>query len=282
MTKTQQLRSIAEQVRQLEVAEGHLAVWALGQHGFLLKGGQTTVVIDPYLSNSVEETTNDPALARLVPIVIAPFELDMVDVILVTHHHIDHCDPQTLGPALEAAPQARLLTSYKGRDELAGQGFDTGRIEVAAVDQPIACAPNLTVTAIPAAHYEHEPDAEGRPAYLGFLITLNGVTLYHSGDTIVYPGLVERLQREQIDLMCLPINGRDWFREQQELVGNMDYREAAELTTAVEAEVLLPAHNDMFRGNRINPAYLLDYAATHHPRLRIHFLQAGELYYYVA
>jgi L-ascorbate metabolism protein UlaG (beta-lactamase superfamily) len=60
----------------------------------------------------------------------------------------------------------------------------------------------------------------------------------------------------------------------------MDYREAAELAAAVGATVLLPGHNDMFAGNRINPAYLLDYLATHHPGQRVHFLKAGELYYY--
>lgn len=275
--------SIAEQVRKLEVPQGHLAVWALGQQGYLLKGERHVVIIDPYLSNYVEETAGEDAssVARQVPIVVQPEELGMVTVALATHHHADHCDPRTLIPLLAAAPQARMVTSYKGRDVLSEAGVEPERIEVPTVGERIDFGDGLQITAIPSAHYTSEPDRHGNPAYLGFIITMNGVTLYHPGDTIIYSGLVERLKQQQLDIVCLPINGRDWFREQQDLVGNMDYREAAELTAAVGAKVLLPGHNDMFAGNRINPAYLVDYLATHHPRQRFHLLQAGELYYYV-
>jgi L-ascorbate 6-phosphate lactonase len=282
MSKITERPSIAAQVRGLEVGAGHLAVWALGQHGYLLKGGGKVVIIDPYLSDYVEQIAPEPpgALARQVPIVIRPEELSMVDVALVTHHHADHCDPLTLLPLLEAAPRAKLVTSYTGRDTLLKEGAGPDRIVVPPVDRAVDHGEGLSITAIPAAHYEHEPDAEGNPAYLGFVVRLNGVTLYHSGDGIIYEGLIERLEGQEIDLACLPINGRDWFREEQGLVGNMDYREAADLASRAGVKVLLPSHNDMFIGNRINPAYLMDYVTSRHPRQRVHFLQAGELYYF--
>jgi L-ascorbate metabolism protein UlaG (beta-lactamase superfamily) len=269
--------SIAPQIRALVVPQGHLAVWALGQQGYILKGGDRVVVIDPYLSNYVEEVGN---IARQVPIPVDPAELDMVDLVLATHAHADHCDPRTLGPLLKASPSARLMTSYKGRDTLSEYGFDMARIQVPPVGRGVEVGNVLSVTAIPSAHYTQEPDSEGKPAYLGFIIALNGVTLYHCGDSVIYPGLLDELKMYGIDIACLPINGRDWFREQQDLVGNMDYREAAELAAAAGVKVLLPGHNDMFAGNRINPAYLLDYLQANHPRQRFHFLQAGELYYY--
>jgi L-ascorbate metabolism protein UlaG (beta-lactamase superfamily) len=271
--------ALAAQVRALAVPPGHLAVWALGQQGYLLKGGAHAVIIDPYLTDHIEQTGGPP---RQVPIPAGPGELDMVTVACATHHHADHCDPYTLIPLLAAAPQARLVTSYTGRDLLAAEGVDPGRITVPPIDMPVDYGDGLTITAIPSAHYTFEPDTGGNPAFLGFIITLNGVTLYHSGDTIIYDGLVERLRRQPLDLACLPINGRDWFREQRGLVGNMDYREAAELAATVGARVLLAGHNDMFAGNRINPAYLLDYLSRQYPRQRVHFLQAGELYYYAA
>jgi L-ascorbate 6-phosphate lactonase len=276
--------SFAEQVRSLDVGQGHLAVWALGQQGYIFKGGGHVVVIDPYLSNYVEEISPpEPrgAFARLVPIVVRPEELDMVTVALSTHHHADHCDPRTLIPLLKAAPNARLLASYRARDALVKSGVDAARIEVPHIDEAIHCGGGLTITAIPSAHYEFEPDRPGNPAYLGFIVSLNGVMVYHCGDSVIYDGLLARLKEQQIDIMCLPINGRDWFREQQGLVGNMDYREAAELAFQAGARVLLPGHNDMFAVNRINPAYLVDYVETHHPQQRVHFLRAGELYYFV-
>lgn len=274
--------SIAQQIRTLAVPHGHLAVWALGQQGYLLKGGDRVVIIDPYLSNYAEEMSADTtgAAARQVPIAVPPQELDMVSLVLCTHHHADHADPRTLSPILEASPGASLVTSYMARDTLLEQGFDAKRIGVPPVGRAVAYGSGLEVTAIPSAHYTQEPDASGNPAYLGFIITLNGVTLYHCGDSVIYDGLLGHLKEHRIDLACLPINGRDWFREQQDLVGNMDYREAAELAAAIGVKVLLPGHNDMFAGNRINPAYLLDYLQANHPRQRVHFLQSGELYYY--
>lgn len=274
--------ALLRQLEALSPPAGHLAVWALGQAGYLLKGGDSVVVIDPYLSNALEEAGSAPpgTLERQVPIVVAPEALTAVTALLCTHDHGDHCDPRTLGPLLAASPQARVLASYRAAATIEGLGCAPERIAVPAAGEPLVIAANLTLTAVPAAHYEHEPDAAGNPAYLGFLLDFNGVRLYHSGDTVIYPGLLERLRGRPIDLCCLPINGRDWFREQRGLVGNLDYREAADLAAALGAEVLLPNHNDLFRGNRINPATLLDYLTVHHPRQRAHFLQAGELYYF--
>ncbi len=277
-------RSLVEQITKLPVPQGCLAVWALGQQGYLFKGGGRVIAIDPYLSNYVEELAPEPpgAFARQVPIVVQPDALGMVDLVFVTHAHADHCDPRTLLPLLQAAPQARLIASYRAKELLVGEGADAGRIEAPLVDRPVSYAEGLTVTAIPSAHYGFEPDAQGNPAYLGFIFNIGEVKLYHCGDSIVYSGLLERLKGEALDIACLPINGRDWFREQNDLVGNMNYREAADLSAAVGACVLLPGHNDMFAANSVNPAYLLDYLTTHHPRQRVHFLQAGELYYYVS
>lgn len=273
--------ALLTQLAAIRPPAGHLAIWALGQVGYIIKGGDTVVVIDPYLSDAIN-AAGDPAgaLARQIPIVVEPAALTAVDALLCTHDHADHCDPQTLGPLLAASPRARVLASYRAAATIAGLGCAPGRIGVPAPGEPVALAANLTATAVPAAHYGHEPDEAGNPAYLGFLLQFNGVSLYHSGDTVVYPGLVERLRAQPIDICCLPINGRDWFREQAGLVGNLDYREAADLAAAIGAGVLLPNHNDLFSSNRINPATLLDYVAARYPRQRLHFLQAGELYYY--
>lgn len=274
--------ALASQLEALRPPAGQLAIWALGQAGYLLKGGDTLVVLDPYLSDALEPAGygSPGELARQVPIVIAPGELRAVHAVLCTHDHADHCDPETLRPLLAANPEASVVASYRAAHTIAGLGHPGAHIQVPPVDVPVALADNLSVTAIPAAHYEHEPDAAGNPAYLGFLMQFNGVRLYFSGDTIIYPGLVERLRGTPIDLACLPINGRDWFREQTGLVGNLDYREAAELAATIGARVLLPNHNDLFRGNRINPATMLDYVTTRYPQQRMHFLQAGELYYF--
>jgi L-ascorbate 6-phosphate lactonase len=114
--------------------------------------------------------------------------------------------------------------------------------------------------------------------WLGYILQLNGVTLYHAGDTILYDGLVERLRTHSIDIACLPVNGRDGWRERRGMIGNLDGREAAELAVAVNAEVLIPMHNDMFAANHVSPAILADFLDRTYPRQKYHWLQPGELY----
>src|SRR5262249_53351030 len=154
---------------------------------------------------------------RQVPIVIRPEELTMVDLALASHHHGDHCDPRTLVPLLQTA-KADVWTSYTGREMLLAEGVDNERIVWPPVNLRRLINDDLAITAIPSAHYTFEADHLGNPAFLGFLVEMNGVRFYHPGDTIVYEGLAEHLRRFAPDLAFLPINGRDWYREQDGLV----------------------------------------------------------------
>ena len=58
----------------------------------LLKLNGLNILIDPYLSNSVEEL-DSPDLIRQIKIPYYPEELTNIDWVLITHDHIDHCDP---------------------------------------------------------------------------------------------------------------------------------------------------------------------------------------------
>src|SRR3546814_768386 len=89
-------------------ASPHIPIRLLGQSGCRLGFPGCTVYLDPYLSNSVQEL--DAAdLARLAPIPLAPSEVTDADWVLITHDHIDHCDPHTLPALAAASPRARFL-----------------------------------------------------------------------------------------------------------------------------------------------------------------------------
>jgi L-ascorbate metabolism protein UlaG (beta-lactamase superfamily) len=47
----------------------------------------------------------------------------------------------------------------------------------------------------------------------------------------------------------LPVNGRSYFREQQDLAGNLDVRDAVALATRIGAHTLVPIHWDLMEGN---------------------------------
>jgi len=275
-------RSLAQQINTLPVPPGSLALWALGQSGFVIKGGDTVVYIDPYLSSAVDEAGYAPpgTFPRQFPPPLLPEDATNAQWVFCTHEHADHTDPKTLGPLAQASPQARFIGPANSRHILRSLGIPDGRVVVPPIDTPQTLGP-LTFTAIPAAHYGLDCDAEGGFRWLGFIIQLNGVTLYHAGDTILYDGLVERLRKHSIDIACLPVNGRDGWRERRGMIGSLDGREAAELAATVNAEVLIPMHNDVFAANHVTPAILADFLDRTYPRQKCHWLQPGELYFYV-
>lgn len=268
--------ALLAQIDRLAVPAGQLALWSLGQAGFALKGGDTVAYIDPYLSDSITESGGP---ARRFPSPLAPGAVRHARVVFATHEHMDHADAPTLGPLMAASPHALLVTSPQGREIALAADVPDERIVLPRLGERTQLG-ELAYTAIPAAHYSYEVDSEGRSRWMGFLIEWNGVTLYHSGDTIAIPQIFEALAGMPIDLALLPINGRDYFREQQEITGNMWPGEAAEMAVRLGARVLIGIHNDLFAENRVGAGMLFEEIDRRAPFQRCHMLAPGELYLY--
>ena len=275
---------LIDRIEQLVVPPGQLALWSLGQSGFVIKGGSTIAYIDPYLSDSGAAI----GAPRRFPIQIDPAKVQHANMVFATHEHFGHADGPTLGPLMAASPQARLITSPQGREIALQAEVLAERVIVPRVGERVELT-GLAYTAIPAAHgasaltgprYVYEEDDEGHARWMGFLISCNGVTLYHAGDTVLIPEILTALIGQKIDIAILPINGRDFFREQKEIVGNLWPGETIELAVAIKARVLIGCHNDLFDGNRVNPGMLFDELDKHAPWQRCHLLQPGELYLY--
>ena len=64
------------------------------------------------------------------------------------------------------------------------------------------------------------------------------------------------------------------------VLGAPTAREVAELCSRLHPEVLIPMHNDMFAGNRVNPADLVAELERVAPQQPFHFLHAGEIFLY--
>ncbi len=110
----------------------------------------------------------------------------------------------------------------------------------------------------------------GLVRYLGYVIELGGVCVYHAGDCIPYEGHATIVAAFQPDLALLPINGRDFYREtERNLVGNMDFREAVRLALAVGAQALVPMHWELLPHNLAFPGDLMAYAAQHCPEITV-------------
>ena len=124
-------------------------------------------------------------------------------------------------------------------------------------------------------------DPERDYPYLGYVIEWNDVTVYHAGDTVVYEGLIETLSAWDIDLAFVPINGRDYFRTQRNIIGNTDFRETAELTEILDIGLIVPTHYDLIEGNTADPGHFVSHLYAMNPMRPQKLLRSGELLLFV-
>ena len=260
--------NVAQDIRSAHLPPQSVAFWWLGQASIVLRITDITIYIDPFLSDYP---------GRLVPPPFAPLQAPPADYILCTHEHVDHFDPETLPDLLQASPNARLVVPRPLTERVHALGIPAERI-VGTQPGEVVKLGTHTLTSLPACHGLQAPPAhygfdcveeEGKLLYryLGYLLDLAGVRIYHAGDTVIYDGLVERLREQTIDIAFLPINGRSYFREQLDIVGNMDEREAADLAAAAGVKLLVPIHYEMFAANQGRPGLLVDYIRASHPQL---------------
>lgn len=231
----------------------------LGQAGFLIRGPRATVLVDAFLS---------PRPDRTVPPVVAPGTLTGVDLVLCTHEHWDHFDAATVVEVLKASPAARLILPAPITGQAADAGIDPERVIGGVPGTPVQ-VDGCVVHPVPAWHgidvadaYGFAPPGEDGHRYLGYLLDLDGMRVFHAGDTLWYEGMADRLRELGVELALLPINGRDPVRERANVVGNLDHREAALLAAEAGARILVPMHYEMFAGNRGYPSHLVDVVLT--------------------
>src|SRR3546814_501414 len=154
----------------------HIPVQLLGQSGCRLGFQGGTVYLDPYLSNSVQEL-DAPDLARLLPIPCRPEQITDADWVLITHEHIDHCDPHTLPQLAAASPTARFMGPAPVLQLLAQWGLPGDRLHL-ATEQWSELAGGLAIHAVPAAHPLIERDTLGHLRYVGYVIEHRDRRLY--------------------------------------------------------------------------------------------------------
>lgn len=241
--------SLRDEIDATQPAEGTIAVWWLGQSGYLVKSRSGTLVVDPYLSEHLTHkyAGSSKPHVRMTRAPLRGSDLSGVDLILSSHKHSDHLDPGTMPDLLAASPWARLVLpeALFGHADAMGLprhrlvGLDAGRaVELAG----------FVVRGVASAHEGLDTDEQGRHLYLGFVIEVDGLRLYHSGDSLAYAGLAEALGDAPFDVLFLPINGRDPARG---VAGNMSAAEAVALAAQVRPRFLVPHHYDMFTFNTV-------------------------------
>jgi L-ascorbate metabolism protein UlaG (beta-lactamase superfamily) len=237
-----------------------LALYWLGQAGFVIKAGGKCLVVDPYLSDSLAGKYRGKRFPheRMMPAPVTPAGLGSVDLVLCTHSHTDHMDPQTLAPLAGANPGLRFVVPEAARDEARDRiGVDDDRLWLLDAGRSVSPLPGITVTAFRAAHEELETDSEGRYRFLGYVIEVSGIRIVHSGDTVPFSGLSDEIAAHVPDLALFPVNGRSELLKSAGVPGNLRLDEAIDLCTASGIPAMIAHHYGMFSFNTI-PAEIID------------------------
>lgn len=197
----------------------------LGQAGLLFDTGKTKVMIDPYFSDSVEKV--NPKSYRRTPVKEELFALEP-DVLLFTHDHLDHYDPESAEVFLAKGRRKKTVlcpTSVWSRvRKMGGEHnyvlFDSGT-EWTERD--------LCFSAVMAAHSD--------PHAIGVVMEAeDGRRFYVTGDTLYHREIFPLLPAA-IDTVFLPVNG---------MGNNMNATDALRFFKATGAKRAVPIHVGMF------------------------------------
>lgn len=196
----------------------------LGQSGYLLKTEKSEIIIDPYLSDSVNRVAGRP---RVLPI---PLEAKNIacDAVICTHNHLDHLDPDTV---TQINYEQFFITTNEGKNELKKLGKEN--VVSLSIEECIVVG-DFEITAVFA---DHTVEA------FGLIVKAENKVLYFSGDTLYNEKLFE-ISKYHPDISFICINGR---------LGNMNVKEALVVAKRIGAKENIPNHYDMFASNSENP-----------------------------
>lgn len=224
----------------------------LGQSGLKNNADRTYILADPNLSYSVEEL-DSPELVRVVPIACSPSSRKKVYWALITHKHMDHCDPLTIPVLSEASRQAKCVAPEPKRRQLKEWGNAAERI-LEETAEWIELGSDLRMLALPAAHPHVLVDQDDQPKAVGSLLERFGKRVWLTGDTSICEELIRYLQGlMSIHVARLPVNEENYFRRGCGIVGNMSVRKACGLAAESRIKQVVPEHWDIFIINSTNP-----------------------------
>jgi L-ascorbate metabolism protein UlaG (beta-lactamase superfamily) len=140
------------------------------------------------------------------------------DVILASHDHFDHCVPEDIAKLQK--PDSVLITEGDCAKKLSGD------VRVMKPGDTLEVK-GLKVEAVPAYNIDKEfhPKVKG---WLGFILTVDGVRLYHAGDTDFIP----EMKGLNVDVALVPVSGTYVMTADQ----------AVEAVKAIKPQLAIPMH----------------------------------------
>ena len=195
----------------------------LGQAGFLFETCGLKIIVDPYLSDSCEKV--NPRLKRRYA-VDEKFLQIKPDVIILTHVHLDHTDPDSLDYYLKDKSGVTVLASENAWNKVRPYGPEHNYVMFNEGTE--FTVGDITFKAV---YAEHSDDHA-----IGVVFKAEGKTYYVTGDTL-YNKKVFQSVDDKIDVVFLPING---------VGNNMNLFDAYRFVDKIGAKCAVPCHFSLF------------------------------------
>ena len=192
----------------------------LGQAGLLFQTEKTTLLVDPYFTDSAAAI----AVPRKMPVDPAVWEIKP-DLFLCTHVHIDHYDPDTVKHFVNESTEVTVLSPASVWENIRTLGGKNNYVRVAP--GVIWTHEDVEVEVVPAVHSDDFA--------VGFVIKHEGKSYYVTGDTLYSKDVVWSVP-EGVDVVFLPINGKG---------NNMNAVDAAKFASEIGARLAVPIHFGM-------------------------------------
>lgn len=193
-------------------AQAQVTVTHVANAGFLIEGGGQKVLIDALFDEGVRGYTRIPKdMIKQLRAAEAPF--DSVNLVLLTHTHMDHFGPRTMTRHMRANPHATLICTPEARQALERHIKNHAGI----AERIVALSPEEGETIqgtygginVQVLNLHHGRDVDPPITNLAFIIELGGMSVLHTGDTEALGPVFELygFQDRSIDVALLPA----WF-----------------------------------------------------------------------
>lgn len=202
----------------------------LGQGGLLFESKNLKILVDPYLSNSVEKI--QPENYRRVPIDESFLKIKP-NVIVLTHDHLDHTDPETLCNYLNANSCVTVLASHNAWKRVRATFGGLNNNYVSFNAQTVWTEGEVTFTAVYAEHSDEYA--------IGVILSYKGKNYYVTGDTLYNEKVFDSI-KQKIDYVFLPVNGKG---------NNMNFCDGKRFAKRLNAKAI-PLHCGLFDNLNFN------------------------------
>ena len=165
----------------------------LGQAGLLFEKNGVKIMIDPYLSNSVEKI--NPKNYRRVPVLESLFDIQP-DIMIFTHNHLDHYDPETVKNFITDKTSVTVLAPSSVWTEVRKIGGNNNFVQFNRYTE--WTEKGVKFSAVKAEHSDITP--------IGVIIDDGEKKYYITGDTLYNKEIFNDLPKD-IDVVFLPVNG---------------------------------------------------------------------------